>query len=40
MVQKGGKQHQTKGKQKCELNHQTKEAVKKCKKGKKNQTKE
>ena len=33
---KRGKQHQTKGKHKRELNHQTKGAVTKCKKGKKN----
>ena len=32
---KRGKQHQTKGKHKRELNHQTKEAVTKCKKWKK-----
>ena len=30
---KRGKQHQTKGKQKRELNHPTKEAETKCKKG-------
>ena len=30
-----GKQHQIKGKQKRELDHQTKDAVTKCKKGKK-----
>ena len=33
---KRGKQHQTQGKHKRELNHQTKGAVTKCKKGKKN----
>ena len=33
---KRGKQHQTKGKQKRELNHQKKGVVTKCKKGKKN----
>ena len=30
-----GKQHQTKGKQKYELDHQTKDVLTKCKKGKK-----
>ena len=36
---KRGKQHQTKGKHKRELNHQTKGAVTKCKKGKKTSNK-
>ena len=36
---KRGKQHQTKGKHKRELNHQTKGVVTKCKKGKKTSNK-